>query len=189
MEDMTMAGDEGPAANPTTPTRSSGDQNTARTANDAAPQQPQREMPETRGHQPVPPLPPRPVAPPHPATFQGQALPPPFPGVQFAPLPPTSSNQQFYAPPNSERPRYPGWEKAKLVLGALSLLLGAVIIAIGVAFGYLTATYFDNVYDPYNTDPVVGTAGTAVCFSLWSIPVGLRSAKLTYCDRLVLRSS
>jgi hypothetical protein len=84
----------------------------------------------------------------------------PAPLVQYAALPAPLPTQQCESPDHVERPRYPNWEKAKLVFHSLSLLSGVIIFGVAIAYGIQTAEL--DQYDLESADILMGTSGTAV---------------------------
>ncbi|KAK3307440.1 uncharacterized protein B0T15DRAFT_178249 [Chaetomium strumarium] len=136
-----MANDDD-ATTRASPAQLSGEQERAKTQNGTGHQQTERESQQDSGNDSAPPLPPRALPPPHQASVKARPL-PPLPGAHFAPLPVHLPPQQ---PPDFQRPRYPGWEKTKLVLQSVSLVAAAVIFGIGVAFGYNVVRYFPRDY-------------------------------------------
>ncbi|KAK4235747.1 hypothetical protein C8A03DRAFT_36381 [Achaetomium macrosporum] len=155
-----MAGEDNAAAE-ASPGQLSREQEGVQTQSETGHQETERGPQQESGNESCPPLPRRALPPPHQATGKGQPLPPPLHGTHFAPLPAHLPPQP---PTDFQRPRYPGWEKTKLVLEPLSLVACGVIFGIGVAYGYHTARYFPDEY--FQADLEVGLsfapAGAAV---------------------------
>jgi DNA-binding transcriptional LysR family regulator len=154
-----MANDDD-ATTRTSPGQLRAEQEMAETRDETSHQQTEREAPQESGNESAPPLPPRALPPPHPASVKGLPPLPPLPGAHFAPLPVHLPPQQS---PDFHRPRYPGWEKTKLVLQSVSLVAAAVIFGIGVAYGYNIIRYFPRDY--YEVEAQVALSFSPVCLA------------------------
>ncbi|KAL2022838.1 hypothetical protein VTK56DRAFT_4369 [Thermocarpiscus australiensis] len=143
-----MVSEDGAASKPT-PEQSNVEQEKNLAADQTSSSQAEHESEKTS----APPLPPRPPAtlpPPHHEALWYQQ----HPGVPVVPLP----VQPPLSPPGFERPFYPGWHKAKLVLGGLSLAVCAVIFGVGIALGLYNAPYSYG-FGPASVE--FGTSGAA----------------------------
>jgi hypothetical protein len=162
-----MAGEETRATEPK-PGESSQEQEKVQAENEAGTQQaePERgaEQQQQTQNQPARPLSQAPLPPAHFETLKNQPLPAlPPQGVHFGPLPYDDSDVESV---EFERPFYPGWHKAKIVFHLLSLVVCAVIFAMGITIGMFNAPYYMGSYDVGPADYELGTSGAAVSWHL-----------------------
>ncbi len=151
-----MAGGDSAAAE-SRPGESSRNQEKAETENETGRQQPELGAQQDAEERPSPPLPPRPLPAPRKEALERQPLPPAPQGVQFGP----QLVEVRVHPADFVRPSFPRWQKASLALGVLSLIASAVIFGIGVALGFLNASY-PHSYGDSPVDYEFGTSGAAV---------------------------
>ncbi|KAL2133074.1 hypothetical protein VTI74DRAFT_2978 [Chaetomium olivicolor] len=104
------------------------------------------------------------LPPPHHKTEKDLPPTPETSAVRFAPLPPPLPPlppQPGPQPIIFDRPHYPVWNRAKLVLGTLSLMVSIVIIGVGIALGLHNAPYLNNSYGGEPVDLEFGSSATA----------------------------